>query len=152
MSVVGNRTDSAGEMTRLLKRVDLRPPATDAAIIKCVEYLGGDLPEDYEQFLRMSDGGEGSVGSSYAAIWDVENLIAGNTRLNVREYNPDLVVFGSEGGEGAFCFDKRTKPWKVVMVPFIGLSWDDAVPMGNSFSEFLQRLRSGIWTSPGERP
>jgi hypothetical protein len=64
--------------------------------------------------------------------------------LHVEEYIPGLTLIGSDGGGEAFGFDKRSKPWKVVMIPFVALCWEDAKPLANSFTGFLQRLRRGL--------
>ena len=44
-----------------------------------------------------------------------------NRDYEVESYCPELLLFGSSGGGEAYAFDKRSLPWRVVEVPFVGM-------------------------------
>ena len=46
---------------------------------------------------------------------------------------------GGGGGEG-FAFDTRSTPYRVMQVPFIGMSLDDAFFVADSFTRLLERM------------
>ena len=45
-----------------------------------------------------------------------------------------------DGGNEGFGFDVRTDEKPIVMIPFIGMEWDVAIPMGANFWDFLEAL------------
>src|SRR5579862_8845821 len=53
-----------------------------------------------------------------------------------------LLRFADGGGE-AFGFDQRRSSWRYVMIPFIVMLWEDADPLGETFAQFVKRLRIG---------
>jgi len=117
-----------------------RPPNAEA-LVAAGEALGIDWPDDYVAFMHVTDGGDGFLGDNYVSFWSAGDLVDRNQGYQIEEYAPNLVVFGSDGGGEAFAFDRSTQPASIVMVPFIGL--DSAIPQGQTFRDFLSRLRAG---------
>jgi len=111
------------------------------AIAEWEKSLGVKLPEDYKELLRLTNGGEGFIGTnSYVVLWRIEELASMNRSYNVRQYAPGLILFGTNGGGEAYGFDTRGHQWLIVQVPFIGMSWDVAIVLGGTFNEFLNQL------------
>jgi hypothetical protein len=128
-------------MHRLLPNFDHRPAATDASIAESQRQLGQTLPGDYVGFLKLTNGGEGSIGKiEYVMLWSAEELGSMNELYEVQKYAPGFLVFGSNGGGEAYGFDTRTPEWPVVKLPFIEMDWNLLEPMAGSFSAFLERL------------
>jgi SMI1/KNR4 family protein SUKH-1 len=127
-------------MRRFVDRLNRRPAAEDAAIAESEKQLAVKLPAEYVEFLKLTNGGEGFIGRNYAILWRVEELASMNESYEVRKYAPGLLIFGSSGGGEAYGFDARTPQWPIVQVPFVGMDWDYADPMGESFNAFLGRL------------
>jgi len=100
------------------------------------------LPPEYCEFLRFTNGGEGFIGpNSYAMLWKIGELLQFNREYQVHEYAPGLLLFGSSGGGEAFAFDLRVEGKKsIVSVPFIGMNLSDALPLAQTFDEFLEYL------------
>lgn len=98
------------------------------------------LPADYRSFLAVSDGGEGFVGDNYLILWRASELLPFNRDYEVASYATGLIGFGSNGGGEMFAFDCRLQPPPVVIVPFIGLSHEDALVVADSFSGLLARM------------
>lgn len=127
-------------IVRLLSDINLRCAATETSIAKVQEQLGLNLPADYVAFLRRTNGGEGFVGQQYVIFWGVDELPSMNCDYEVEMYAPGLLVFGSSGGGEAYGFDTRSSQWPVVSMPFVGMEWEVAEPMGPTFDAFLERL------------
>jgi hypothetical protein len=121
-------------------RFDFNPPADPAAIQRFEAGSQVRLPDDYVEFLRTANGGEGMVGNAYLSLWRIEELIQRNEDCEVAETVPGLFLFGSDGGGEAFAFDMRSGAKPIVMVPFIILCFEDAIPMGGNFEAFLVEL------------
>ena len=127
-------------INRLLNNLNLWPRAADAAIASGETQLRVRLPVDYVEFLKFANGGEGFVGKHYVILWHIEDLASMNESYEVQKYVPGLLIFGSDGGGEAYGFDTRIPQWPIVQMPFIGMKWDVAQPMGASFSQFLALL------------
>ena len=125
----------------LLARFNGNSPATEFAIREFERESGLRLPQDYERFLRQTNGGEGFVGpNAYVILWRVEELLELNRAYEVSVYAPGLFLFGSDGGGEAFAFDVRSNPAPTVSVPFVGMDRSLARPIGTTFTGFLQAL------------
>jgi len=131
------------DMDGLLANLNWSVPATAAAVAECERQLGAKLPLEYVEFARTANGGEGFIGkNAYVILWGVQELVPMNQAYKVRKYAPGLLVFGSDGGGEAYGFDTRTSRWEIVQVPFVGMAWDLAEPMGTTFIAFLEQLYS----------
>jgi SMI1 / KNR4 family (SUKH-1) len=132
-------------MPGLIGGLKLRPGATDDEIVRCTRELEVKLPADFMDFLKTANGATGFIrkGRAYVDLWSTDTMIESNRGYQVAKFAPGLLLFGSDGGGEAFGFDMRSVPWSVVVVPFVGMFWDDAVVNGTSFSDFLERLCDG---------
>jgi hypothetical protein len=129
----------------LFKYLNTCAPASTNAIAAFETGAGFQLPKEYVDFLRMSNGGEGFVGDkpgdrAYIILWPVEELLTLNKAYDVQKYAPGLFLFGSDGGGEAYAFDLRKSSKPIVRVPFVGMALDQAIGMGESFLDFLQTL------------
>jgi hypothetical protein len=140
------------ELDRLLAKINRQFPATENAIDECQNQLNVKLPREYVMFLRTANGGEGFIGNSYIILWGAEELVCMNEAYEVQRYVPGLLIFGSSGGGEAYGFDTRPSRWNIVQVPFVGMAWDLAQPMGVAFSEFLNRLHDESESSRQAKP
>lgn len=129
------------DIRRFLDGLNQRPASTDAGISKVETQLGMRLSGEYLEFLRLTNGGEGYIGSSaYVILWGIEELASANMAYQVQKFVPGLLIFGSDGGGEAYGFDTRVAHWPIVQVPFVGMAWDSARAAGASFTAFLERL------------
>jgi len=104
-------------------------------------HFGLLFPSDYKTFIAGRDGGEGFIGNQYLILWRAGELIEFNLDYEVEKYVPGLIFFGSNGGGEAFAFDARPEGnMGIRMVPFIGMSLNDAKFVAGTFNEFLTRL------------
>lgn len=115
--------------------------ASQDALTQLESELGLRLPDDYKEFMRLTNGAEGRVSKrSYVIIWPVEEIVRYNKGYAVEEFAPGLLLFASTGGGMAYAFDTRDPRLPVVEVPFIGMSLNSAKQCGASFTEFLENL------------
>lgn len=127
---------------QFIEKLNRRPPATGEAIAAFESVNGKNLPGDYADFLKITDGGEGFIGKAYVILWGVGELISMNQGYEVENYAPGLLIFGSDGGGEAYGFDTRNPQWPIVQVPFVGMAWEPAEPIAASFTGFVEHLYS----------
>ena len=118
------------------------PPASADAIAHLVGEIGFELPSDYLDFLRVSNGGCGDLPVQpwcFHSLWTAEELVSCNRDYEVAKCCPGFCGIGSSGGGEMFTFDMRgSKPWPIVVVPFIGMEPDAALPVAPDFHSFVQ--------------
>lgn len=119
----------------------LNPPAAAADIEKLIQEARFKLPDDYLDFLRHHDGGEGIFGKNYVVLWRAGELNSFNSDYEVEELAPEIILFGQDGGGEAYGFDTRLGSMAIVRVPLIGISADDAVHLAPNFIDFLTSNR-----------
>jgi hypothetical protein len=127
-------------LEKLLTGFSAQPGATEQVLQTVEQALSMPLPADYRIFLLQSNGGEGFIGKHYLILWRAEELFQFNRDYQVDDYAPGFLMFGSDGGGDGFAFDKRTSPFRVMEVPFIGMSLNDAFFIADSFTRMLERM------------
>ncbi len=118
-------------------------PASESAIASLVAASSLELPTDYLDFLRLSNGGEGELGiqPGWFRIWRGEEVIQAATDYQVPEYAPGFFAFGTNGGGEILAFDCRSAPpWPVVALPCISLAPAEAMPVAANFGDFAQQM------------
>jgi hypothetical protein len=140
------------DMRRFLDRLNHRPGVIDSAIAESEKQLGAKLPAEYVAFLKLTNGGEGFIGKEYVILWGVQELTSMNQSYEVNKFAPGFLIFGSSGGGETYGFDTRTTHWPIVRVPFVGMDWDYARQLGDSFSAFLSRLHETNESNRQQRP
>jgi cell wall assembly regulator SMI1 len=116
------------------------PPASAEALRAAERALGTTLPDDYKSFLLEHNGGEGFIGEHYVILWKAEELSNFNDGYEVSKYAPGFFMFGSTGGGDGFAFDTRASPYRVMQVPFIGMSLDDEFRVAGSLNQLLEQM------------
>ena len=126
----------------LLAYMKNRPGASEASLHDLVEKSWVVLPEWYLDLLRISNGAEGSVGSSYLGIWPAEEVIGNNDECCAQRFFPGMLLFGSDMGGVAYAFDGREGKSSIVEFPFISSFPEDVISRGDTVDDFLQFLIS----------
>lgn len=128
-------------LDELLAQFNRNPGATDAAIRDCELALAVDLPSDFKRFLKLSNGGEGPIGTnSYLQLWRVEQIPSRNDDYGVAEFAPGIVIFGTDGGGEAYAFDYRRGETQVISIP-IHLELEYVRRLSGTFDGFLADLQ-----------
>src|ERR671937_1291190 len=114
--------------------------ASDDLVRAAVRSAPVEVPNDYLDLMRVSNGVEGTVGRAYLQLWPLETLASRNALYEVEEFAPGLLVIGSDGGGTAYGLMQNEDAVVFVEVPFIGLARDTARIRGASFAEFVEEL------------
>jgi len=118
-------------------------PASHDTIENLVVKSGLQLPKDYLDFLRLSNGGEGElpVDPFWFQIWPVDEVLEHNEGYRVKQHLPGFFVFGSNGGGEMLAFNIREHgSWPVYMIPFIPMDESDAKKVAPDFLSFAEML------------
>lgn len=127
---------------KLLAQMQKNPGASEASLHELVEKSWVALPEWYLNLLRISNGAEGDVGSSYLGLWPAEDVINQNIGYCTQEFYPGMLLFGSDMGGIAYAFDGREGKTSIAEVPFISSFPEDVISRGDTLDDFLQFLIS----------
>jgi hypothetical protein len=136
MSILNLLIDSTAKWNR-------NPPAATDAIQDLVSGCAIDLPDEYIEFLRFSNGGEGELGvdPGWFQIWPAEQVIQLNEGYKVTENIPGYFAFGSNGAGEMLVFDARSEqPWSVAMIPFIHMQSYEAKIIAPDFEAFVRQM------------
>jgi hypothetical protein len=126
----------------LLAQMKKNPGASEANLRDLVEKSWVALPDWYLNLLRISNGAEGEVGSSYLGLWPAEDVISNNIGYCAQEFYPGMLLFGSDMGGIAYAFDGREGKSPIVEIPFVSSFPEDVVYRGDTVDDFLQFLIS----------
>ena len=97
------------------------------------------LPNDYIDFLKLSNGGEGFIGNEYIILYKIEELEGINNDYEILEFDSDLLIIGSNGGSEAIALDFIDNKTKYVLIPFL-FDRNDIIELGEDFRSFLEGL------------
>ena len=129
------------DLDKLLSDFERNAGASADVISECERHFGREFLKDYLDFMMISNGGEGFIGpNSYLRLWKIEELSSMNDGYETADQLPDCLLFGTDGGDEAFAFDMRTSQVKIVQLPFLGMEWEHAWLLSDSFHGFLLRL------------
>lgn len=130
-------------LEKLIGELELNPGAPQELLMEVQFTLGVTFPDQYLLFMSKSNGAEGPLGKGYLALWTAEELAPLNEGYAVSQFAPGLLLFGSSRGGMAYGFNTSLKQMPIVAVPFVGMSWADAEPCGDTFVEFLEYVHCG---------
>ena len=123
--------------------MELNEPSNPLEINKTEDKLKIKFPEQYKKFLLSHNGAEGSIGeNSYLVIWSIEDIISLNEEYGVFEFTPEILYFGSDGGDMAYAFDRRNSAVKIVEIAFESISVNDAVTLSDDFDDFIKCIKA----------
>ena len=106
-------------------------------IKKIEETFNIKLPQEYIKYMEITNGYAGMIKEEYYDIWKLEDIITSNNDYHVQEFFPNLIYFGSNGGDEAFAFDKSNN-MSIVSIPFIGTE-EDKMVIADSFNNFINK-------------
>jgi hypothetical protein len=102
---------------------------------KFLKHINFQLPDGFIDFFSISNGGELYDNEICIILWPLTDMIKRNNNYRVDEYASKFFIFGSDGGDTAYCIEKKTG-W-IYEMPFIGMSNEEAIFKYKSFTELL---------------
>lgn len=121
-----------------MKNVSSNPPPANEEIEKFVAETDFQLPVGFIDFYKEANGADIRLDDNYVVLWALTELIELNEAYKVKEYAPDYLIFGSNGGDTAYCFEKSSG--HIFEMPFIGMSKEEAIFKCHTFKEFMKNL------------
>ncbi|MBO9583841.1 MAG: SMI1/KNR4 family protein [Flavobacterium sp.] len=135
----------------ILKKYDFpkREMAPSIRIGDIQEHLKYDLPEDYVFYLENYHGIDQFIGAEFIKLWSLEEIIDANLEYHIFEKLPQTLAIGTNGsGEFIGIEFEDDDSTKIVLSPVVGLDAKYHVVIGDSFTDFLDRLDKGVeWFS-----
>lgn len=96
------------ELLAILNTMELNAPCKAEELRKIEQYLGKPLPNDYAEFMKLHNGGEGPVGENgYLAIWGTDEVLDANTDAEYPVPIKDLFYFASDRSGLLYAYDKN---------------------------------------------
>lgn len=78
------------------------PPLPEETITEISRRL--NLPDDYANWMRWSNEGEGNFGDMYLTFWPLDELEQLNKDFLVQHYlGAEALCFGTDGGRNRLC-------------------------------------------------
>jgi len=124
------------EVERLTEKLAKPGPIAQDALDASGQALGITWPDDYRSYMLEAGGGEGWIGDGYLALWPANELVETNLAV-IKDFAPNLVGIGTNGGGELFAYDTSKPNPVVVMAPSVDLG--SPIEVG-SFRELLRRL------------
>lgn len=66
-----------------------------------------ELPEDYVEFMKKHNGGEGDIGEAWLVLYSLEELQEINDDYEIEQFLPDHIIIGSDGGGELYGIDGK---------------------------------------------
>ena len=95
------------------------------------------FPEDYLEFLKWSNGGEGYIRKNYVSLWKVEDLEVLNREYQIQTYlSKGYLGIGTDGGGicYGFCLEKQ---FAIFKCPLGDLDINEITIVANSIKDFF---------------
>lgn len=93
------------------------------------------LPDGYIEFMKEANGAEIDGLTEYLQIWPLTDLFSYNSNYEIEEFAPKFFLFGSNGGETAYLFERETG--HIFEMPFMEMSNDTASFKCSTFNELM---------------
>jgi hypothetical protein len=114
------------------------PPAKISDIDLAEKKLGIKLPQDYVDFLLVTNGFDGMIGESYVVFEKLEKVVEYTTTY-CGNYFPWAIYIGTDAGNEMFVIDKRGDNFTFGILPYISEE-SDFIKIGDTFEEFVMHL------------
>lgn len=99
------------------------------------ESVDFEPPKEFMEFFGESNGALISSKNGRIVLWPLTDMVKLNREYYVEQLASGLFIFGSDGGDTAYCIEKDTG--YIYDMPFVGMLCDLCF-VCKSFAEFLQ--------------
>ena len=124
-----------------MELIDVNDGISDDVINTTEQEMKIRFPIEYRDFMLKYNGCEGEIGEiSYISLWKMEELAELNRSYSVKEFTPNFVYFGSDGGDMAYAFDFSAGEVSYIEFPFMSIDESDKEVLGATLDEFFMTL------------
>ncbi|MDQ1166859.1 MULTISPECIES: SMI1/KNR4 family protein [unclassified Flavobacterium] len=134
-------------LNEILRKYDFskRDSKSSIQIEDIQAHLKFDLPEDYVFYIENYLGIDQFIGVEFIKLWSLEEIIDANLEYHIFERLPQTLAIGTNGsGEFIGIEFEDNNSVKIILSPFIDLNTKYHIEIGNSFTDFFDRLDKGI--------
>ena len=98
------------------------------------------LPDDFMEYHKKSDGGEGKLGALYLTLWQLKDAEILTKEYGFQKHmHPKIIAIGTT--DDAFvAFDFSGKKGEWIAFPFGDFDLNEICKLGDSFSDVLMSL------------
>jgi SMI1 / KNR4 family (SUKH-1) len=116
-------------------------PATDLEIEQLLSSTKIDLPQEFLDLLKFSNGGEGDIALPplIFQLYKIQEIIELAKDEFYQEYFPNFLFFGGNRGLEMTAFDLRTKLYPIVMIDSIS-GEESAIETAPTIVEFINAI------------
>jgi hypothetical protein len=124
--------------------------ASEAEVQAAEQEMGHRFPDGLRHLLLVFEGPEGFLGESYIRFFDTSELI--NCWRVSDEWAKGFVPFATNGGGEWYGYDSRAVPVVFVLMPMIGVEWQVAMFLSDTWSGFIETVKTGrLFDKPYQR-
>ena len=132
------------EQLLLKYKFEKRSNSPKTTFEKVEDFINFKLPDDYKFFAKNYLDFEESIGEEYVRLLDFDELIEINTDYEILEYlTKTLIIGGNAGGEYIAIEQTEQNNLRIILSPYIVFEKEAHIEIGNSFTDFLERLDNG---------
>ena len=96
------------------------------------------LPNDYIEFMKKHNGGQGDIGETWLILYRLEELQEINDDYEIEVFLPDHIIIGSNGGGELYGIDNKGNYFNVPVL----IDEDDVAVLAHQLHD--QTLSAGI--------
>src|SRR4051794_22631439 len=116
---------------------------TAGELVTFIDSINFELPKGFIEFFSQSNGATICNGNGCIVLWPLTDMVRLNREYYVDRLAPDYFIFGSDGGDIAYCIEKETG--HIYDMPFVGMLCDVCL-VSETFTEFLQNSLDRVYS------
>jgi hypothetical protein len=102
------------------------------------------LPEDYKFYATNYLENESFVGNEFVRLWDFNEILEINIEYEIIKNLKNTIAIGGNGSSEFIAIENlENGECRIVLSPFIDLDKTFHIEIGNSFTDFFERLEKG---------
>ena len=102
------------------------------------------LPKDYKFYAENFAENESFIGNEFVRLWDFNEILEINNEYEIIENLKNTIAIGGNGSSEFIAIEfLENEEYRIVLSPFIDLSDINHMEIGNSFTDFFERLEKG---------
>lgn len=123
----------------LMSDMKLNAPCNYDKLIKIENEFNFNLPNDYVEFMKKHDGGEGPIGKyGYLAVWNTSEAFSYNYEKNGPVLSDNLLYFASDRGGTLFAFKMESNSCTIIELQDDTIDLEKIEIIASSFEDFIQ--------------
>ena len=102
-------------------------------------FTKSELPSDYIEFLKFSNGASGWLNEHYLVVYSIEEVINVNRIADTSRYCPGRLIFASNRGGTSYLLKLASLPSvPVFRCEDVDLSYESSIEITSSMDKFFQ--------------